>query len=731
MGEAQDPERDDAAAPEDSVPPPRKDADAEPAAKSAQEAVAETDDAARADPAEPAPAGARGSQAPTPGPSGSPDAAALSVPIDQRPREVAWGVAIRVVTLAALIGLAIVAWAQFSFRATWVTRFLTDNEMDMPLRMRMLGSLGAGAVAGALTGALLLWRGRRRAGAATEIERWMWFCLPLVLLPALPQLYRWKPWKGRHTELLPVVLAVALIAEVVFVRSLSNVPERVAKGWATFREKAPEFLRRHGPLIAVVVGVVFYISFMSFFNLRWHYKLRTHNFDLAIDNNLIYSALKGAHMQSTVTFGNDPSQYLAIHAKFGQYVILPIYALYPTPETLIVIQSALLGATALPLFGFARHHVRPWIAAAIALAYLAYYPVHSANFCESKYLSLSGFFVVAVFWAAETRRWGWMAAAFVAATMMREDIPIGLAIGGAFLALTGHRPLAGLIMAAVSTVWFLILRLAIMDNAGDWWFPDMYKGLWAPGQKGFVSVAKTLASNPLFVLGKIITRDKLFFLMHLLVPLAFIPLRRWWLWASILPGALLTLLVTDYKPIYGFSFQYVMHWVPYMFLAVPLALAAMERSGGRPRMLGALLALGLAVSVTSYNYGAFSARDGSVKGGYFDIEFGFSAEEKQRLGELREVIGLIPKDASVVATEGIGPHVSSRQGMYALRRGVYDAEFMLASQKELDYEQTRPLFTKSVKEGHYGVLKRVGEFVLLRRGHDTSANADLIRDWKL
>ncbi|HMR77050.1 MAG TPA: hypothetical protein PKD61_18150, partial [Polyangiaceae bacterium] len=67
----------------------------------------------------------------------------------------------------------------------------------------------------------------------------------------------------------------------------------------------------------------------------------------------------------------------------------------------------------------------------------------------------------------------------------------------------------------------------------------------------------------------------------------------------------------------------------------------------------------------------------------------------------------------------------------AMRRGLYKAEYMLASSKELDFESTRKLFTKAVKTGEYGVVKRNADFVVLKMGHDTSGNADLIRDWKL
>jgi uncharacterized membrane protein len=637
----------------------------------------------------------------------------------------------RCLSLSGLIGLSLTVTVQFMYKASWLTGFILHNQLPMPQRMRMIMSMVIGLAVGALLGAVGMFFARRRGVSYPHIERVFWFLSPLILLPAFPQLYRWKPWKGKHNELLPVLLAVALVAEVLFVKAFSNIPERVGRAWSFLRAKAPGFFKKHGPVIILLSCITAYVLFMSFYNLRWHYKIRTHNFDLAIDDNLISAALEGGHIESTVVVGNNPKAYLGAHAKLGQYVILPIYALYPRVETLIVLQSLCLGLAALPLYAFSRHFLRPWVALAVSLAFLCYFPMHSANFTESKYLSIGCVFLFATYWAALSGRWLWLALFFVCATLMREDVPIGLAIGGTVLILSGKRPIAGFIMALISTIWFVVLRFIIMERAGDWWFPSMYKGLFAPGQTGLGSVAKTLVTNPFFVLDKILIKDKVFYLMHLLVPIIFLPARRWYLWAAFVPGAVLTLLVTDYKPVFGSSFQYVMHWVPYLFLAVPIGLAALEKAGGVPKLRGAVATLAIASTVTTYNYGAFSARTGSVRGGYHYIDFEFTQAERERYAALLDVISVIPPKASVVATEMVGPHVSSRRYMYAMRRGLYGAEYMLASNKELDFESTRKLFTKAVKNGEYGVVKRSADFVVLKAGHDASGNADLIRDWKL
>src|SRR5262249_35895384 len=162
---------------------------------------------------------------------------------------------------------------------------------------------------------------------------------------------------------------------------------------------------------------------------------------------------------------------------------------------------------------------------------------------------------------------------------------------------SGHRPVAGLVMALVSTVWFVILRFIIMEGAGHWWFPNMYKELWSPGETGFISVIKTLVTNPPFVLAKIADSQRIYYLLHLFTPVLFLPARRWYLWAAFIPGIIITLLTTSYKPPTMYSFQYVMHWAPYLFLALPVALAAIRDRQGVVRMRAAVGAMAFSSAI--------------------------------------------------------------------------------------------------------------------------------------
>ncbi len=664
-----------------------------------------------------------------------PPAAEAALAPSSRPpddRNAAWGSAARSLTLAAVIGVALGAFSQF-LGVEWPAGFPVDNGADPAQRSTLISMmLVAGGVATAACAGVLFWV-KRKALEVGAVERWLWFLSPTALLPATPFLFDYRPWQDEHESLLPILLLFGLVLEVLLHRALSETPAVVLRAWQAAAARIPSLVRRHGPLLTVIAAALVYTAFMSFFTMRWHHKLGTGNYDLGINNNLMYGGLYGDFNQSAIVFPHNPQQYIANHVKIGLYAFLPIYAIAPRPETLQLILSTMLGFGSVPLFLFARRWLCQWSAAVIALCWLCYYPLHSANFYEVKEVPIGSFFVLVVAWAVVAQRWLVMGIAFVIGMLIREDMPVGFAVMGGFLLLTGYRPRIGAAMALLASSWFVFLRFKVMDEAGEWWFPTMYKDLWSPGEEGFRSVIKTLVANPFFTLTHVLVEAKIFYLLHLLTPILFLPARRWYLWAAFLPGALLTLLVTDYKPVTMFSFHYVMTWAPFLFLAVVLALAHYKnwtKSGGI-RAHAALAAMSVTILISSYNYGAFWLRDGALKSGYHKITFSMTDEERQTYADLKDILSSIPPDASVAASERIGPHASSRRRFFSLRRDSYHADYLIARQKELRLDRTKVVITRALTSGEYGVLRRVGPFVLMKRGHDTSGNAAVIEDWNL
>jgi uncharacterized membrane protein len=639
----------------------------------------------------------------------------------------ALGAVSRLVALATTLGAGVgLSVALLVFWREMPSFVLTNTAPHPGLRLALLlgvvtgGGLGVLAALGAL-------EPKRLRSTAEQAERWLWFVSPALVAPAVTLALNWRIWSDRHLVLLVFVAATAMTLEWLVALSLDNMPPAVharLSALGSWVGRLPPTVRRRAPSLVVALAAAAWAVLVSLWLVRWHHKLQTHNFDLSINTNLMYRGLHGHFLESTVAAPTDPGAYIANHAKIGAYLFLPIFALHPRPETLLVVQAVLLAAGALPLFLFARRYHSGATAAVIAIGYLCYYPLHGAAFSEFQGLAVAAFFILAAVAAAEAHRWVWFGLSAGAAILMREDVSIGMAVVGLFLLLSKHRPRAGLLLALGALGYFALLRFFLMPRAGSWpHHQDMYRDLWADDVPGFSSVVKTLLTNPAYAFSRVVVERKVVYLLHLLVPLAFLPLRRARLLTALIPGSLITLTVTNYVPPITFSFHYVMHWVPYLFLAAVLALRGRR---------AAVFAFGFAIVTLGYNYGAFSHHgDGlTFKAGYSYVDFRWAQEDARRYDQLESVIALIPPGASVAATESLGPHASSRMTIYTMRAGPHAAEYILASFRDSEVRRTPQLYRALVR-GEYGVLERTGDFALMRRGHDPSANAALITEWGL
>ena len=597
--------------------------------------------------------------------------------------------------------------------------FLTGNTLLTKTRDSLVSAVLLGAIVplAAAFGAL----GARRARVVPALEtaaRRFGVLIPAFLLPAIFSV------RFSHQSPLTYLLVLAafvLMLEPLLRRGLETLPRRTdgARSFldaiASRRLSLPS--SRMAGLALVCVAAAGYTAYFSYFTILNHHRLGTAAFDLGIYDNLMYNALHGHLFESPVLLVRNPGNYLAGHAEFAMLLFVPFYAIHPGPETMLIIQAVMFGFAAVPLYLFAATRLSPALAATVAIAYLMFAPLHGPNFYDFHWLPIAVFFHFWLYYAIATRR-NWLAAAMVVVLFaIREDVAVGVAMLGLFLMFSGLRPRVGLVLAVSSVTWFVIVRFVIMPLAGTWYFQNLYSALFADGVASFGSVIKTIATNPLYTFGTLGTEGKLTYVGHMFVPLALLPCRRVQLLPLAIAGIFFTILTTDYGPTIQISFQYTTHWIPYLFLTVVLALVLLGRgAGGRAAQRAAVLTLVVAMLAHSYNFGAILQRETFV-GGFSHIEFKMSDAERKRWQELKELLAMIPPNASVSATEQETPHVSTRREVYALRVPPGPVDYLLIGRSHVGELSRAALNGALANPTEYGLLAERGhELYLFKRG---------------
>lgn len=550
--------------------------------------------------------------------------------------------------------------------------FLRANLLEPAVRTRLIVSMVSAAV---VTGMVAGFYARFAPFPAIIRLRWSArFLAPLMLVGAVPAVLV----RDASQDTLMAALAISVFT-LLFERLLRQSFEAVEEGGASAGAYRSLRRSRRG-LWVVVAAALFYAAYMSTFTIFAHLRFRTYNFDLGQYDNVFWNALHGRPLVCTPLglFKNWSS--FSSHADLGVFFLLPIYALYPHAETLLALQSTILGLGAIPLYLFAVRRLPAWSACALAICYLLYPPMHGSNLYDFHFQPVAGTFVLLTIWAVDARRWVWLTISFIVALSCREDISVGLAILGVYLLLTRHRPKAGFVMALAATTYFVVIRFVIMPQHGTGWFSDIYKDLY-PQPKGpysYGGVMQTLVTNPAYVFRTLLTADKLRYFLQIMAPLAFLPLRRAYLLPALVPGTMFTLLTTGYGPTIDIAFQYSGHFTPYLFTAAAVAFASYRTT--RPAAFRAsIVALGVGTLLCTRLWGAFPPT-GAVRGGFFQVTFTRpTAADLQKNRDIVELAAMIPPDASFAVTEEELPHVSGHPKVLALRDGPGPADYVLFS----------------------------------------------------
>ena len=567
---------------------------------------------------------------------------------------------------------------------------------------------------------------------------------PLMLLAFLPTIVNWRLWVDRDLPFLIYVLSVTALARwlVRFAMTAPSLQECDSRATATLSRAMRDFggswncvvrtLPRQLPLAIVCVACVTYTVFFSYYTVVHHRNVLSASLDLGLEDNLVWNVAHHAPLlfKSSPHAGPNGSHF-GHHATWFSFVIAPIYSLRPNAETLLVIQAFLFGSAALPLYLFGQRLVNKWLACLVALAYILYPGLHGSNLYDFHYLPLGPFFLWFTIYFADKRRWFWMLLFALLSLSVREDVAAGLAGLGGLILLSGRRPAAGTALLLLGAAYFVVMKGVVMHQAmgGGDAFVHQYKLLIPSEDNSFVGVVKTILSNPIFTLETLLERQKLVYLLQIMLPLAFLPLLRpLGLWAC-LTGFVFTILSTKYPPQLMISFQYTAYWSAQLFPAALFSLqwinrvAAVNGKAGAAWKWAWISALVVATTLTSYQYGALIQHN-TTWGGFGPYHFGTDAGDFKRRAELRPLLDMIPPLAKVAACENVVPQLSNRPDAYTLRLSVYDADYVLFRLPAPQFERENVL--EALQSRRYGVVRESGEFVLIKRGHSTANNLRII-----
>lgn len=391
------------------------------------------------------------------------------------------------------------------------------------------------------------------------------------------------------------------------------------------------------------------------------YSFSTPTYDFGIFAQMFHS-MKTTGLPITTVERDGALSHFAVHVSPIYYLLLPFYMIVPKPETLQVLQAAVLASAVIPLYLIAKRHGLSPFMRTLLCAVLLLYPAYSGG--TSYDIHENAFLTPLILWLfyALDRRSVLLTAIFAVLTMMvKEDAPVYVAVIALWLLLRGllHKRdkwelVAGCALLVSSVAYFFAVT-GYLASSGDGVMTYRYKNFMYDGSSSLVTVIKAVLLSPMKAVFECVDKEKLEFIGLTLLPLAGIPLltRRYERFILLIPYILVNLM-SDYQYQHDIFFQYT-----YGSTACLIYLVAVNLADIRERKLQ-FAALGLALCISASCFGAQIIPEAvrypkqcKTYEAYYD--------------RVREVLDTIPADASVAATTYYTTHLSKRDTLYDIR----------------------------------------------------------------
>jgi uncharacterized membrane protein len=409
--------------------------------------------------------------------------------------------------------------------------------------------------------------------------------------------------------------------------------------------------------MAAVAAIV-----LSWLSVARHRAFWTGRFDLGNMAQAVWSTAHGRPLETTDAAGRQFSR-LGAHVDPLLGALAPLWAIWPRPEMLLVVQAIAVSLGALPAFWLGRRWLGDdRLAMAAAAVYLLYPPIGWATVTEFHPVTLAAPLLMYAIWAAETGRM-WHLALFAGlALMAKEQVGLALVMLAIWMAVRGRRR-AGAILAGVSAAWVAFAVLVVIPHYNEG-RGSAFLSRYGEAGDGPGDVARAFLTHPWEVFTTLGDPGRIGYLAALLVPLLLLSLVAPLLALGALPDLALNLLA-DWWPQQSIEYQYGAVIAPFLVASAILGLARM-RARTRPAALARALASPVRVAVGAVLIMLVSL----VLMGPLPVPPAVSIASESRLSQyergpharvLAEAVAMVPDGVPVSAGNLIAAHLSNRR----------------------------------------------------------------------
>jgi len=449
----------------------------------------------------------------------------------------------------------------------------------------------------------------------------------------------------------------------------------------------------------ILLLVAAYVIVFSGYTVLMHYAFKTYAWDLGIFTQSLWTTVNTGHpFHYTIETNVNPSQnFFGTHFSPVLFLVVPVYAVFQSPMTLLAFQSLIIGLAALPTYWIGRDklHSKAW-GLVFATAFLLHPGVHSMNAFDFHVQAFIPLFFLLTFYYLDNQKW-LRGVAFAVLTLTTVEfapvlilaLAVYLFVKQAFRSSQLNR-LAFLkktsipIALAISSILWFFMAFQVMYTVNPLKSVGL-PGNWDAWGRSMSEVILNVLRNPVTALGLMVNPiDKVYYALSALAPVLFMPFLAPLEFFLAVPW-LLAALLSQYPPYYQYYYQYFGLIAGQMSIAAiygarnllkppKVNLNTRAISGVEKKLMLSVVLLSLVSALAISPLGLPSLTTRRI-------------EINSHVQMLHDVLNLVPPNASVATQNDILPHLAQRESIsvfgWSKQSSIdsLDADFIIVDMK--------------------------------------------------
>ncbi len=551
-----------------------------------------------------------------------------------------------------------------------------------------------------------------------------------------------------------------------------KLPELIFVNATEFKEFLKTRIIKDKIQLGIIVCIMVYTVIFSYFTILRHYSFDSGAWDLGTYEQMLWNTINSGKLFWTAPDPiNSSGFFFGTHFSPILFIILPIYFLYQATETLLVLQSFVIALGALPLYWLARDELKSKIGGlVIALAYLLYAPLHGVNWFDFHTQAFIPLFFNLAFYYFTKKKWIKYFICVIFVLSVNEAMPLMIIAMGIYglwkrrnyitdylfkkkSTFIDQTALISLSTIVMGFVWFIIARKVISSIN-----PALPFTMWSEFGTDLQSIIINMVSDPLRTLEVMFSWyavDKFFYIVELFLPLLFLSFFDPPSLFIALPWIGMSFLSNINPYITPVGYQYPAHILSIIFVSAIYGIKRLriikERIDLSPkfrwtkplkisnkRLQRIALVLIMICSISTFI--GLSPLGVNLKIGVNGRPVGSSFNDI-----LRDVIAIIPPDASISTQNNIFPIFARRMKVYPYPNKTWGnntlVDYILVDTRNMWYHINVPfphvetnmsyfdeLISEVVNNGSFGLYLAVDGIYLFKKDYQENASLPVLSE---